>query len=153
MAMSAFYRSLREQVGSALLLIPAVAAIVRDQSGRVLVQQQHDGTWSLPAGAIEPGESPSAAVVREVLEETGLRVRARRIAAVVGGSSCRVRYANGDQVEYVVTVLDCEVVGGSLIESNDETKRLAYYPVDEMPRLAFEYPREAFVAGASAHFE
>src|SRR5690349_7824674 len=111
--MSPFYSSLRARVGSTLLLVPAVAAIVRDQDGRVLVQQQHDGSWSLPAGAVEPGESPSVAVVREVLEETGLHVRPRRIAAVVGGSSCRVRYANGDQVEYVVTVFDCEIADGS----------------------------------------
>lgn len=153
MAMSAFYRSLRARVGSTLLLVPAVAAIVRDQDGRVLVQQQRDGSLSLPAGAVEPGESPSAAVVREVLEETGLHVRPRRIAAVIGGSSCRVRYANGDQVEYVVTVFDCEIAGGSLIESNDETKGLAYYRVDQIPKLAFEYPKEAFIAVGSSYFD
>jgi 8-oxo-dGTP pyrophosphatase MutT (NUDIX family) len=133
--------------------MPAVAAIVRDQNGCVLVQQQHDGSWSLPAGAVEPGESPSAAVVREVLEETGLRVQPRRIAAVVGGISCRVRYANGDQVEYVVTVFDCEIVGGSPIASNDETKGLAYFRADALPRLAFEYPKEAFVADGSSYFD
>jgi 8-oxo-dGTP pyrophosphatase MutT (NUDIX family) len=152
--MSPFYKSIRERVGSALLLMPAVAAVIRDQDGRVLVQQQHDGSWSLPAGAIEPGESPSAAVVREVLEETGLRVRPRRIAAVVGGSSCRVRYANGDQVEYVVTVFGCEVVGGSPIGSNEETKKLAYFRTNEMPKLAFEYPPEIYLdSEASPYFD
>jgi 8-oxo-dGTP pyrophosphatase MutT (NUDIX family) len=108
MRMSSYYRSIRDCVGSALLLIPAVAAIVRDEAGRVLLQQRHDDSWSLPAGAMEPGESPTVAVIREVFEETGLQVRPSRIAAVVGGSSCRVRYPNGDEVEYVVTVFDCE---------------------------------------------
>jgi 8-oxo-dGTP pyrophosphatase MutT (NUDIX family) len=147
--MSPFYKAIRERVGTTLLLMPAVAAVVRDQHGRVLVQQQHDGSWSLPAGAIEPGETPSAAVVREVLEETGLRVRPRRIAAVVGGSSCRVRYPNGDQVEYVVTVFSCEVLGGSPIASNDETRKLAYFRPDEMPKLAFEYPTEIYIDNES----
>jgi len=103
MGMSDFYRRLRERAGSSLLLIPAVAAIIRDESGRVLVHQTRDDSWSLPAGAIEPGETPAQAVVREVEEETGLLVAPVRVAAVVGGPACRKRYQNGDEVEYVVT--------------------------------------------------
>lgn len=153
MGMSPFYRSIRERVGTSLLLIPGVAAIIRDPLGRILVQQQHDDSWSLPAGAIEPGQSPAEAIVREVLEETGLHVRVRRVAAVVGGSSFRVRYPHGDEVEYVTTVFDCEILGGSLIDSNDETKRLAYFHVNEMPSLAVSYPREVFLEnGPAAYF-
>lgn len=129
---------------TSLHLIPPVAAIIRDENGRVMLQQRHDESWSLPAGAIEPGESPSVAVVREVFEEPGLRVRPSRIAAIVGGSSCRVRYPNGDEVEYVVTVFDCEIIGGTFIEPNEETRTLAYFRREDMPVLGFEYPREAF---------
>lgn len=39
------------------------------------------GTWSVPGGWIEPGESPEAAAVREVLEETGLQVTGARVVA------------------------------------------------------------------------
>ncbi len=108
--------------------MPAVAAVIRDQQGRILLQQRHDDTWSLPAGAVEPGESPSAAVAREVVEETGLLVRAETILAVLGGENCRVRYPNKDEVEYVVTVFACVVIGGEVISANDETKRLEYSP-------------------------
>ena len=144
MAISTFYKGLRDKVGSQLLLMPAVAAIVRDDAGRVLLQQGIDERWSLPAGAVEPGESPSDAVVREVLEETGILVIPYRIAGVVGGTSCRVQYTNGDEVEYVVTVFDCsvcEVVGAP---RPDETKRIAYFDLERMPALAFPYPSEIF---------
>jgi len=117
MPMSEFYRAIRERVGTTLLLMPAVAAVIRDGEGRILLQQQHDDTWSLPAGAVEPGESPGAAVAREVVEETGLVVRAEMILAVLGGEQCRVRYPNHDEVEYVVTVFACAVLGGALITS------------------------------------
>lgn len=57
------------------------AAIVRD--GRLLAQQRawpadHAGRWELPGGRVEPGEPPTAAVVRECLEELGVAVEPGR---------------------------------------------------------------------------
>src|SRR5580700_6149307 len=56
---------------------PIVAAIVTSHLG-VLVARRNDGKppWTFIAGKIEPGESPADAAVREVKEETGLRIRA-----------------------------------------------------------------------------
>lgn len=152
MAMSDYYRELRVRLGSRLLMMPAVAAVVRDDEGRILLQQRHDDSWSLPAGAVEPGETPLAAVLREVLEETGLVVQATALLGVVGGAACRVRYANQDEVEYVVTVFECKTVGGALSTSNDESKRLAYFSVENMPRLAFEYPRQLLIRSAQGPY-
>jgi 8-oxo-dGTP pyrophosphatase MutT (NUDIX family) len=154
MAISSYYRGLRDRIGTELLLIPAVAAVLRDEQGRVLIQRNHHGEWSLPAGAIEPGESPAQAAVREVYEETGLRVRAVRVLGVVGGAHCRVTYPSGDRVEYVVTVFECARLGGSLIDSNDETESLRWFRPEELPPLAFPYPEDALrgVDGA-AYFD
>ncbi|MDX3849256.1 nucleotide triphosphate diphosphatase NUDT15 [Streptomyces sp. AK02-01A] len=52
-----------------------VGVIVRDGAGRILLGLHHGGTWELPGGKLEPGESVGAAAVRELLEETGLRAR------------------------------------------------------------------------------
>jgi 8-oxo-dGTP pyrophosphatase MutT (NUDIX family) len=59
---------------------PVAAAIVTSEVG-VLVGRRRDGTppWTFPAGKIEPGESSEQAAVREVMEETGLEVRATGI--------------------------------------------------------------------------
>jgi 8-oxo-dGTP pyrophosphatase MutT (NUDIX family) len=153
MGMSDFYRNLRTKIGPELLLIPAVAAVIRDDEGRILVQQKHDGSWSLPAGAVEPGETPSRALVREVREETGLRVRPARVAGVVGGRACRVQYPNGHEVEYVVTVFDCAVVGGALLEMGEETLRLAFLSQDQaLSRLDFPYPAGVFDGSRPAAF-
>jgi 8-oxo-dGTP pyrophosphatase MutT (NUDIX family) len=56
---------------------PVVAAIVTSHAG-VLIGRRNDGTppWTFIAGKIEPGESPADAAVREIKEETGLRIRA-----------------------------------------------------------------------------
>lgn len=140
MAMSPYYRGLRARIGTDLLLIPAVAAVVRDERGRLLIQRTRHDTWSLPAGAIEPGEAPARAVTREVYEETGLSVRPERVLAVFGGASCRVTYPNGDEVEYVVTLFECRGVGGALLDANDETASLHWFPREALPPLAFPYP-------------
>jgi ADP-ribose pyrophosphatase YjhB (NUDIX family) len=55
-----------------------VGAIITDDGGRLLlIQRGHEpeeGRWSLPGGRVKPGESDRDALVREVREETGLRV-------------------------------------------------------------------------------
>lgn len=154
MPMSPYYRALRARVGTELLLIPAVAAVVRDDEGRVLIQRSQHGVWSLPAGAIEPGESPAQAVAREVYEETGLNVRAERVLGVFGGPKYRWTYPNGDRVEGLVTVFECVRVSGELIESNDETAFLRWFTLAELPELAVPYPDEVLRGtGESAHFE
>ena len=57
--------------------------MIRDPAGRLLlIKRGHEpgaGLWSLPGGRIEPGETDQQAVVREVLEETGLRVECGRL--------------------------------------------------------------------------
>ena len=67
--------------------VPCVGAIVRDERGRVLLVRRgtepQRGRWSVPGGRIEPGESGREAVVREVEEETHLRVIPTGVAGVV----------------------------------------------------------------------
>lgn len=147
MPISEYVRDLREVVGSRLLLLPGVAALVRDAENRILlVRRSDDGRWGLPAGAIDPGESPSAAVVREVREETGLHVRPTRIAGVFGGSSFRHRYENGDVVEYTVIVFDCGVTGDDLQPLDGEACELRYFAPDDVPPLPLPYPTSLFDA-------
>jgi 8-oxo-dGTP diphosphatase len=55
------------------LLTSAVAAVIRDPAGHVLLCQQSGGhrLWGLPGGNIRTGESPIHAAIRDVREETG----------------------------------------------------------------------------------
>lgn len=132
---SDYVRRLREKVGSDLLLMPSVTVISRDDAGRVLLVKHADtGVWVAPGGSVEPDETPADAAVREMWEETGLLVRPTRVLGVYGGPAFRVKYANGDEVGYVMTVLDCEVVGGALVPDGVETLGMSY--VNGMAELA-----------------
>jgi 8-oxo-dGTP diphosphatase len=67
--------------------IPCVGALVYDRRGRLLlVRRAHEpgrGLWSLPGGRVEQGETDHQALIREVAEETGLRVRPERFVGRV----------------------------------------------------------------------
>jgi ADP-ribose pyrophosphatase YjhB (NUDIX family) len=67
--------------------IPCVGAVVKDEQGRLLlIKRGHEpgaGLWSLPGGRIEPGETDAEALVREMLEETGLKVAPGRLLGSV----------------------------------------------------------------------
>lgn len=58
------------------VLTSAVAAVITDPGGRVLLCQQSQGhrLWGLPGGKIREGESPHHAVVRNIREETGIEI-------------------------------------------------------------------------------
>jgi ADP-ribose pyrophosphatase YjhB (NUDIX family) len=108
----------------------------------------------LPAGAIEIGESPAQAVIREVYEERGLFVRPVRLIATFGGESFRLMYPDGNEVEYVATMFECEVVSGTLEAIDGESKQLAYFPKNERPPLDLPYPDQVFEKSeASSYLE
>jgi ADP-ribose pyrophosphatase YjhB (NUDIX family) len=59
-----------------------VRGVVFRQGALLFVKEPDDGLWSLPGGWADVGESPSEAVVREVLEEAGYATRAVKLLAL-----------------------------------------------------------------------
>lgn len=142
--MSPYYRELRRRIGQELILYPAAGAVIPDAQGRILLQAKtFEPGWFLPGGAIEPGEHPEEALVREVAEETGLVVRPLRVVLMVGGKDYRYRYPNGDLVEIVGPLYECSIVGETGEPLDEETRRLEYFARESMPKLTMPYPVDA----------
>jgi ADP-ribose pyrophosphatase YjhB (NUDIX family) len=146
MSASHYLKGLRSKVGNQVLMIPGVAAVILNQNNQLLLQKKSDGSWSLPAGMIEPGESPSQAVIREVREETGLAVEVERVLGVFGGEGFGFTYPNGDQVEYTVIMFKCQQTGQFAEDLDEETIELAWFSRSDMPTLALPYPLECLFA-------
>lgn len=131
---SPYISELRRHVGRRMLVLPSVTSLVFDDEDRVLLVEHGDtGRWVAPGGCIEPDETPADAAARELLEETGLLAVPSRILGVYGGRDFVVRYSNGDEVSYVMTVFECTATGGTLRPDGDEVNRAAYFSAGGLP--------------------
>lgn len=128
-----FVSRLRGLVGSELLWLPGVSAVVVDDAGRVLMARRSDnGRWAVISGILEPGEQPAVAIVREVLEETGVTVEVEGLAAVATEPHVVV-YPNGDRAQYLDVTFLCRVVGGEAHVADDESTQVGWFAPDALP--------------------
>lgn len=113
-------------------IVPCVGALSYDPAGRLLLvrraREPAAGTWSLPGGRVEAGESAEAAIVREMAEETGLVVEA---GPLVG----RVTRPGPDGASYLIEDFQVSVVGGSLVAGDDAAaaRYVGRAELDELP--------------------
>ena len=135
MPISNYIRNIRAKIGSDLLLLPGVTAIVISDSEEVLLQLRRDtGTWAPPSGGVEPGETVAEAVRREVLEEAGIEIKPKAIVAVLSGADYNVTYPNGDQLATVTTVFRCYPLDAAAPRVNDdESQDIRYFKADALP--------------------
>ena len=135
---SAHIARLRAAVGHDLLLVPSVTVLLFDEAGRVLLVRHagHHDEWGVVGGAIEIGESPAQAAVREAGEEIGAEVRLVRLLDVLGGPDYQVSYPNGDHTAYVTAVYAAELAGGVLRPDGSEVIGLAWFAREELAGLA-----------------
>ncbi len=108
--------------------------MILNDDRRLLLQQRSDGgQWGLPGGSVEVGESVTEAMVREVLEETGLDVRVRRLVGVYSTPALQVvRYPSGHVWHYVTICFECAIRGGTLT-TGDETLALGFFSPRRLP--------------------
>ena len=112
-----------------------MGAVIKDDRGRLLlIKRGHApgaGLWSLPGGRVEPGETDTEALVREMREETGLEIEAGQLIG-------RVRRPGPDGAVLDIRDYAATVAGGTLRAGDDaadarwvDTSELASLPVTE----------------------
>jgi ADP-ribose pyrophosphatase YjhB (NUDIX family) len=126
-----------ERLGKQGTLRLGCSAIIFDEKREkvLLTRRTDNGRWCLPGGRMESGESAAEACEREVLEETGLTVRVKRLVGVYSNPDQLVIYPDGNKAFFVVLSFEAEALQGELTLS-DETTEFGYFSVSEMESMS-----------------
>jgi ADP-ribose pyrophosphatase YjhB (NUDIX family) len=108
----------------------AVAAVVGNDKGEILLTQRADsGWWLYPVGWADIGYSPSEVAIKEVLEETGIECDPVALIAVLDG----LRLGFSRHPLYTL-VFHCRMTGGELQGHPLETRTVGFYARDALPQ-------------------
>ncbi len=138
----------QEQIGYATPRVDVRGAVFQDNK-LLLVRERMDDGWTMPGGWADVGDVPSKAVEREVLEEAGFRVKARKVIGVYDAN----RTGPLEVFHAFKIVFLCEVISGQARPSL-ETSEVRFFARGEIPlKLSGERtkPRhidDAFTANA-----
>jgi 8-oxo-dGTP pyrophosphatase MutT (NUDIX family) len=117
------------------------AVLVRRIKGRPMLaairpQGKPEGTWALPKGNLDPGETPAETAVREVLEETGVH---GRLVEKLGDVKYTYTRRDGTRVFKIVSFYLLQAGRGRLGAIADEMRievaDARWLPLEDAPRL------------------
>lgn len=128
-----YYKYLRQYVGHRPIILPGSVVIILNEQNEVLLQKRHDGTWGLPGGLMDLGESFEEVAKREVFEETGLVVNNLKLLNVFSGSEYYLKVANGDELYSVTAVYYTKDVSGELNVDYNESEKMQYFSINQLP--------------------
>ena len=113
-------------------IVAAASAIVERDKQIILQRRKDSGLWSLPGGVMEIGERIADTCVREVLEETGLKVRIVRLLGVYSDPNHVIAYSDGEIRQQFSLCFVCYAEAGS-IQLSSESTRVQWFALSSLP--------------------
>ena len=132
-----FRMSLDPRISHIPFIQTGSAVVVRDEKGRILLQQRKDnGNWGLPGGCQDLGERLETTAVRELYEETGIKAKEEDLVLinVLSGEPRKRTYPNGDIVYNNSTIYLLDInLEEVKIKENYESIKLQFFDIDKIP--------------------
>ena len=145
---SSYVGQLRKIIGDRLLLVPGARIVIQDDQQRIQLQKRSDfKVWGLPGGMAEPGEDILSIIIREVEEETSLRVLDAKPFGFGSSPSLEtITYPNGDQTQHFVLDFFSRHFEGTAKIADDESFDIGWFPINQLPDEMLPNMRESIKA-------
>ncbi|HGK4674399.1 TPA: NUDIX hydrolase [Kluyvera georgiana] len=135
-----YVQQMRSMIGHRLLLLAGSNVIMTDQNQCILLQHRRDGTWGLPGGLLEPGESLEETAIREVKEETNLNIHNLTLLGVFSGPEYTFTLHNQDEINVITSLFWSGDWTGEMVNDPEEGQELAFFsPLDLPDNMDKEY--------------
>jgi ADP-ribose pyrophosphatase YjhB (NUDIX family) len=138
-------KSFSMQAGYITPKVDVRGAVIRD--GKILlIQERADGNWAMPGGWADLGNSPASVAEREVWEESGFRVKAEKVVAVIDANRIEpMEFYHAYKIIFLCRLLDGEP------RTSYETLAVDFFDLDHLPPLSFYRTNEEMVREVFAH--
>ena len=143
----AVLESFSMQAGYVTPKIDVRGAVVHD--GKILlIQERADGRWSMPGGWADLGNAPASVAEREVWEESGYRVKAEKVVAVLDANRIEpMEFYHAYKIIFLCKLLDGEP------RTSHETLAVDFFDPNELPPLSLFRTNEAMLQEVFAHVQ
>jgi ADP-ribose pyrophosphatase YjhB (NUDIX family) len=120
-------------------------AVVHD--GKILlIQERADGNWAMPGGWADLGNPPASVAEREVWEESGFRVKAEKVVAVIDANRIEpMEFYHAYKLIFLCRLLD------GAPRTSYETLAVDFFDPDHLPPLSFYRTNENMLKEVFAH--
>ena len=143
----AVLESFSMQAGYVTPKIDVRGAVVHD--GKILlIQERADGRWSMPGGWADLGNAPASVAEREVWEESGYRVKAEKVVAVLDANRIEpMEFYHAYKIIFLCKLLDGEP------RTSHETLAVDFFDLNELPPLSLFRTSESMLQEVFSHVQ
>ncbi len=133
------------QAGYITPKIDVRGAVVKEDK-IILIQERADGKWAMPGGWVDLGNTPASAAEREVWEESGFRVKAEKVVAVIDANRIEpMEFYHAFKIIFLCELLDGEP------QISHETMAVDFFAMDNLPPLSIYRTNEEMIKEVFAH--
>lgn len=143
----AVLESFSMQAGYTTPKIDVRGAVIRD--GKILlIQERADDKWAMPGGWADLGNAPASVAEREVWEESGFRVKAEKVVAVIDANRIQpLEFYHAYKIIFLCTLFDGEA------RISYETLAVDFFDPDHLPPLSRYRTDETMIREVFAHLQ
>jgi ADP-ribose pyrophosphatase YjhB (NUDIX family) len=135
------------QAGYITPKIDVRGAVIRDEK-ILLIQERADGKWAMPGGWADLGNTPASVAEREVWEESGFRVKAEKVVAVIDANRIQpMEFYHAYKIIFL-----CKLLGGEARISY-ETLAVDFFDPNNLPPLSAYRTNENMLREVFAHIQ